>query len=169
MISLQMNLLIIWWAADTTKNATLQQMAISHLDTMIRDAPKVRHKKVLDRSAACLFSRCRVQKDKSGCVYHLMTYNENTGALISATSTPQVCVYLAVLQLVSIRMMQGMANESTWARGQASCLAWLSSPASFQRRGLALQAWTIYGMTIGYRFTGFQRYLDQASQSARIC
>lgn len=40
---------------------------------------------------------------------------------------------------------QGYADESAWARGQA---------------------WALYGYTVAYRFTGFERYLEQARKVA---
>ena len=42
---------------------------------------------------------------------------------------------------------QGYADESIWSRGQA---------------------WAIYGYTMCYRFTGYQRYLDQAIKTFRM-
>ena len=62
-----------------------------------------------------------------GSTYHLVTYNPATGAVKSRTT------------------VQGAANSSTWARGQA---------------------WTIHGFTMVYRETGDVRFLNTARRAA---
>ena len=62
-----------------------------------------------------------------GSIYHLVNYNPTTGAVTSKGT------------------IQGYADESTWARGQA---------------------WAIYGWTMAYRYTGDARFLDAAEKAA---
>eukprot|EP00730_Choanoeca_flexa_P004580 TRINITY_DN1173_c0_g1_i1.p1 TRINITY_DN1173_c0_g1~~TRINITY_DN1173_c0_g1_i1.p1 ORF type:complete len:389 (+),score=105.34 TRINITY_DN1173_c0_g1_i1:62-1168(+) len=59
-----------------------------------------------------------------GSTFHLVVFDPKTGAVISRSGTPQ-----------------GLAVNSTWARGQA---------------------WGIYGFTMAYRYTQQARFLDYA-------
>lgn len=61
--------------------------------------------------------------------YHVINYNENTGGVNEK------------------RTLQGLANESAWARGQA---------------------WGLYGYTVAYRETKDEKYLDQAVKIAEF-
>lgn len=65
--------------------------------------------------------------DFSSC--HVIDYNENTGGINEK------------------RTLQGFANESAWARGQA---------------------WGLYGYTVAYRETNDEKYLDQAEKIAEF-
>ncbi|EDQ91422.1 uncharacterized protein MONBRDRAFT_23330 [Monosiga brevicollis MX1] len=58
--------------------------------------------------------------------YHLVVFNPNNGSVISRSGTPQ-----------------GMAVNSTWARGQA---------------------WGVYGFTMAYRYVQEPRFLEYARQ-----
>ncbi len=76
-----MNLELLWWAAAETGNTTYSDIANSHSRRMIKD----------------LF-----QPFNPGCAWHLITYNQNTGALLNRSSTPQ-----------------GLGLNTVWSRGQA--------------------------------------------------
>jgi unsaturated chondroitin disaccharide hydrolase len=76
-----MNLELLWWAAAETGNGTYSAIARSHANKMMRD----------------LF-----QPFNPGCAWHLVTYNQDTGALLNRSSTPQ-----------------GLGLNTVWSRGQA--------------------------------------------------
>lgn len=76
-----LNLELLWWAAEETGNSTYKAIAASHVAHMSRDA---------------------FQPFNAGCTWHLMTYNQDTGALLNRSSTPQ-----------------GLGLNTVWARGQA--------------------------------------------------
>ena len=76
-----MNLELLWWAGQESGNVTYTEIATSHADKMIQD----------------LF-----QPFNPGCAWHLITYDQNTGALLNRSSTPQ-----------------GLGLDTVWARGQA--------------------------------------------------
>jgi unsaturated chondroitin disaccharide hydrolase len=61
--------------------------------------------------------------------YHVVIYNSNTGAVLQR------------------KTVQGYADESAWARGQA---------------------WSLYGYTVMYRETKDKKYLDQANHIAHF-
>lgn len=65
-----------------------------------------------------------------GSTYHLVVFNPETGALISRSGTPQ-----------------GLAANSTWARGQA---------------------WAVYGFTMAYRYTRDPAFLAFARNVTRF-
>ena len=96
-----MNLELIWWAAAETRNATLRAMAESHVAHTIRD----------------LFQPPAKSTDGgAGCTWHLVVYDEATGAVISQTSTPQ-----------------GLGNNTVWARGQSWVINGLTIAFRFTR------------------------------------
>ena len=76
-----MNLELLWWAGAETGNTSYTTIAKSHADHMIRD----------------LF-----QPFNPGCAWHLITYDQNTGAVLNRSSTPQ-----------------GLGLDTVWSRGQA--------------------------------------------------
>lgn len=75
-----MNLELLFWAASASNNETLRAMAVSHATRM----------------ATCGMIR------EDGCSYHLVDFNETSGAVISRSSLPQ-----------------GYSSDSIWSRGQA--------------------------------------------------
>ena len=79
-----MNLELLWWATAASGNASYAAIAHSHAARMQRD----------------LF-----QPFNPGCAWHLITYNQDTGALLNRSSTPQ-----------------GLGLDTVWARGQAWAL-----------------------------------------------
>jgi unsaturated chondroitin disaccharide hydrolase len=68
------------WVAQETGNATLRDMVLSHADRMISDV---------------------YQPFNPGCVWHLVTYDDRTGAILNRSSTPQ-----------------GLGLNTVWSRGQ---------------------------------------------------
>ena len=75
-----MNLELLFWAAESSKNETLRSMAVSHATRMATSG--------------------MIRQD--GCTYHLLDFNETSGAVISRSSLPQ-----------------GYSDQSIWSRGQA--------------------------------------------------
>lgn len=78
-----MNLELLWWAASPAGagNETFAIIAHSHARQMMRD----------------LF-----QPFNPGCAWHLITYDDRSGAILNRSSTPQ-----------------GLGLDTVWARGQA--------------------------------------------------
>ena len=79
-----MNLELLWFAGTFSGNATILAIANSHAKSMMRD----------------LFQPASMSG--GGCVWHLLTYNFDTGALLNRSSTPQ-----------------GLGLNTIWSRGQA--------------------------------------------------
>ena len=75
---------LLWWAAADTGNATIAAIAHSHARRMIADA---------------------FQPFNPGCAWHLITYDDASGAVLNRSSTPQ-----------------GLGRDTVWARGQAWAL-----------------------------------------------
>lgn len=75
------NLELLWWAGQETGNTTLVDMAHSHARKMIADL---------------------YQPFNPGCAWHLITYDDSTGAILNRSSTPQ-----------------GLGLDTVWSRGQA--------------------------------------------------
>jgi unsaturated chondroitin disaccharide hydrolase len=80
-----MNAPLLMWAGEQTGNETLTQMAYSHMETLMLDG--------LLRTSP---------PELNGCAYHVVTYNESSGAVIALSSQPQ-----------------GYNATSLWSRGQA--------------------------------------------------
>jgi unsaturated chondroitin disaccharide hydrolase len=76
-----MNLELLWWAAKESGNTTFSDIANSHSKTMIKDL---------------------YQPFNPGCAWHLITYNDTDGSIISRSSTPQ-----------------GLGVNTVWSRGQS--------------------------------------------------
>lgn len=76
-----MNLPLLWWSGIEKGNQTWTQMAESHSNHMISDG--------------------LIRED--GCAYHVIIYNETTGAVLSLSSVPQ-----------------GFNATSIWSRGQGT-------------------------------------------------
>jgi unsaturated chondroitin disaccharide hydrolase len=82
-----MNLELLWWAGQESGNTTYWTMASSHSNTMIRD----------------LFQSAPANPEPvPGSVWHLITYNDTDGSIISRSSTPQ-----------------GLGLNTVWSRGQS--------------------------------------------------
>ena len=79
-----MNLELLWFTGTHAQNQTVLDIAHSHARRMMRD----------------LFQPADVSG--GGCVWHLLTYDFRTGALLNRSSTPQ-----------------GLGLDTIWSRGQA--------------------------------------------------
>lgn len=75
-----LNLELLWWAGQQG-NQTFTDMAVSHADRMIHDV---------------------FQPFNPGCVWHMLTYDYASGALLNRSSVPQ-----------------GLGLDTVWSRGQA--------------------------------------------------
>ena len=79
-----LNLELLWWAGQESGNATYTAIANSHSRHMMRDI---------------------FQPFNPGCVWHLVTYDADSGAILNRSSTPQ-----------------GLGLDTVWSRGQAWAL-----------------------------------------------
>ena len=95
-----MNLELLWWAAADTGNATFAAIAHSHARRMLADA---------------------FQPANPGCAWHLLTYNQSSGALLNRSSPPQ-----------------GLGINTVWARGQAWSLNGLTIAYRYTREPVYL-------------------------------
>ncbi|CAE7208292.1 unnamed protein product [Rhizoctonia solani] len=119
-----MNLELLFKAAELTGNRTLIDMAISHANKTITN---------------------HIRPD--GSSYHVVAYNENTGAVIRR--------YTA----------QGYADNSTWTRGTNSFnLMYVIIECPY----FAGQAWGIYGFAKMFNLTTQPQYLDTARRMAKV-
>ena len=78
-----MNLELLWFAGTYARNQTVLDIANSHVRRMMKD----------------LFQPASISG--GGCVWHLLTYDFRTGALLNRSSTPQ-----------------GLGLDTIWSRGQ---------------------------------------------------
>ena len=101
-----MNIELLFWAAARSGNLTLQNIAVSHMDT-----------------TADHFIR------PDGSTFHVLDFDPDTGNVIRRCTA------------------QGLADHSTWARGQA---------------------WALYGFTMAYRYSGLNRHLRTARTAANL-
>lgn len=98
------NLQLIFWAGAFTGNATLTRMAVAHAGVpLCGGAPlTVFLLRTTSISSADTTLKYWFQPWCDGCVWHLVIFNETTGAVLSRSSTPQ-----------------GLSTNSVWSRGHA--------------------------------------------------
>lgn len=101
-----LNLPLLYWASETTKDPRFRHIAVAHTDTVLRE-----------------FIR------PDGSSHHIVCFDPETG------------------ERIEVRGGQGYSPDSAWARGTS---------------------WALYGMALGYRYTGHQRYLDAAKRVAHF-
>jgi unsaturated chondroitin disaccharide hydrolase len=96
-----LNLELLWWAGEQG-NSTFTAIATSHADRMIQDI---------------------FQPFNPGCVWHMNTYDYNTGALLNRSSVPQ-----------------GLGLDTVWSRGQSWSVRGFAIAYRYSRLPRYLQA-----------------------------